>query len=336
MNIFLTLDYELFMGYRPGTPMNCLIEPMNALTAVVEKYGARFVIFVDAAYLYRLKQLSSSSLKAKEDLNLVSHHLQDLNAKGHDIELHFHPQWLFSDYSNSGWSMDLKHYKLADLNLSDVYAQFKETKNILDNIIERQTIAFRAGGYSLNSFNDYIKLLRDNAIKIDSSVLRGKFKKGNFQSYNYAITPNKSSYRFSDNVCVEDVTGDFVEYPITTSHKMPGWKYMLKKRKLISIFGDREEKWSDGVGIGVHLSRKEFILSHIRKFLNGTSINASIDGFNVVFLGEMYQTLKMNDIKDMVIIGHPKNASIQSIVFFDRFLSIVSAKDKITTFLNEK
>lgn len=54
MNLFFTLDYELHMGEETGTPMECLIQPMNALCDTVEKYGVRFVIFVDAAYLLRL------------------------------------------------------------------------------------------------------------------------------------------------------------------------------------------------------------------------------------------------------------------------------------------
>lgn len=335
MNVYLTLDYELFMGYRSGTPMKCLIEPMNALTQTGNKYGTKFVIFADAAYLYRLKQLSASNLKAKKDFSLVTKHLQALNANGHDIELHFHPQWLYSDYSDSGWRMDLSHYKLADLNESEVFDLFKESKNLLDDIIEKHTIAFRAGGFSLNSFQNYIKLFRENNIKIDSSVVRGSIANGKFQAYNYSNASPKSFYRFSDNVCSEDPNGIFAEYPIT-SLMMPGWKYLIKKKRLMSKFGCNKDKWGDGVGIGIHLSNKDYLISHMRKFIAGTVMVASIDTFLSAYLIELYKSLKEKGVKDMVIIGHPKLASPQSIKFLNIFLTQICEQDKITTFCIEK
>ncbi len=31
MNVYFTLDYELFLGEKTGTPENCLIRPMDEL-----------------------------------------------------------------------------------------------------------------------------------------------------------------------------------------------------------------------------------------------------------------------------------------------------------------
>ena len=39
MNIYLTLDYELFMGAQSGSVQNCLIKPMNRLIERTKDYG---------------------------------------------------------------------------------------------------------------------------------------------------------------------------------------------------------------------------------------------------------------------------------------------------------
>lgn len=51
MNVFFTIDYELFLGGNTGTVRNCLIRPLNALTELLDKYQIKLTLFVDAAYL---------------------------------------------------------------------------------------------------------------------------------------------------------------------------------------------------------------------------------------------------------------------------------------------
>ena len=56
MNCFITLDYELFLGEKTGTVDGCLVKPMDALLRVLDKYGIKANVMVDAAYLLRMKQ----------------------------------------------------------------------------------------------------------------------------------------------------------------------------------------------------------------------------------------------------------------------------------------
>lgn len=56
MNAILTLDYELFMSNKTGTPQKCLFEPMDALVRMLDKFHIKANIFVDVAYILRLRQ----------------------------------------------------------------------------------------------------------------------------------------------------------------------------------------------------------------------------------------------------------------------------------------
>ena len=61
INCYITLDYELFMGARTGSINNSLIKPMTELDLMLDKYNIRTNLFVDSAYLLRLKQLKDTN-----------------------------------------------------------------------------------------------------------------------------------------------------------------------------------------------------------------------------------------------------------------------------------
>ena len=56
MNIYITLDYELFFGPDSGTVENCIIEPTEQLLNIVDPLGVKFVCFVDSGYLLALEK----------------------------------------------------------------------------------------------------------------------------------------------------------------------------------------------------------------------------------------------------------------------------------------
>lgn len=326
MNIYITLDYELFMGAKTGTPMNCLIRPMKALCSIAEKHNVKFNVFVDAAYLLRLKNIVGGG-----DYQLVSKHIRYLEEQGHDVELHFHPQWLYSEYKDGHWDMNLEIYKISEMQEGHILQKFKEAKELLDSLIGRRTIAFRAGGYSLNSYPKYIQLFRDNDLFIDSSVLGRNKVDSQFQSYDYSTSPMKCSWRFSSDVCIEDPKGSFYEYPISTSPKISGFKYYLHKRRLSRQFGNNCI-FGDGFGIGLYQNKLSRFLSLFRSLLIGKSIPASIDGILSQDLTHIYNLCRKESRSNMVIIGHPKNASEKSLKQLDDFLALVASNDTVTTF----
>lgn len=333
MNIFLTLDYELFMGDKTGTPMNCLFEPMDSMCKMVEKYGVRFTIFVDAAYLIRLQQLSESNPVLAKDYQSVVKHIKSMEESGHDIEFHFHPQWLYSQYDSeiNGWRMDREHYKLSDMPQGDLDRFFIVSKSLLDSIIGRKTIAFRAGGYSLTSLEGYYNLLKGLTIKVDSSVCGRNKIEGKYQTYDYTKTPPKSMYRFIDDVSNLVEEGGIIEMPISSSKKYPGIVYLFKKNRLIAKFG-KDHRWFIGTGETSFLSKRKRFMELFMKFIKGKSLIASMDYYMSVNLLPLYKILKRQGRKNMVVIGHPKNASPESISQLEFFISQTIGDNNYLTF----
>ena len=318
MNVFLTFDYELFLGEKTGTPENCLIRPMEELCKVAERHGVKFVIFADAAYLLKMQQLSGQSPVIQRQHEMVCDHLRALSCQGHDIQLHFHPQWLYStwDEVSKEWKMDREHYKLSDLSLPEAKTSLKEAKYLLDSIIGYKTTAFRAGGFCLDSFCEYKELFRELGIKVDSSVARDSYVSSTIHSYDFRRIPKQQIYCFSDSIKERDVNGDFIELSIS-SFKWGPVEYFTQirpqrvKKKPTVVFQDGQAI-SDG---------RTPILKQVLERLKARSYMASIDGEWSNLLETYIDYSFSKGWSEIIMIGHPKNATDVSISNLDAFLS---------------
>lgn len=321
--VIITLDYELGMGETPGTINKCLIEPMDAMTKMLEKHPyVKLSFFVDGAYLLRLKQLMNLYENVRKDYDKVIKHISQLQKLGHDIQYHFHPQWLYSNFDGNGWIMDLDHYKLSDVDEPMLKQSFSEGLRILRQETDR-VIAFRAGGYSLETYTKYSSLLRDNGIIIDSSVLPGAKSHTSKQFYDYSCTP-EGIYKFSNDFKSFDEKGDMIEAAIATK-KISGPHYAILKREVAKLHGG-SRRWADCRGIGDSISFLEKMKNKINRFVQTSAISATFDWIFSEHLGEMYRFYKG---EDFVMIGHPKAQTPKSIDNLNQFISSLDSTTQI-------
>lgn len=319
---YLTLDYELYMGRKVGSVDNCLIKPMFALTSMLEKYGIKCNVFVDAAYLLRCYQLKEDEPKIMNDFLKVTSHIYELSKAGHSIQFHFHPQWLYSRYVGEDWDLDFDHYKISDMPTEDIIKYVPQAIELLQQWSVNKITAFRAGGYSFPNEGVFMDILRKYGITIDSSVLKGAVVKSKYQTYDYSKVPHKSPYRFDKNLCSSNDNGDFTEYPISTI-KMIGYRYWFLKRSMTRHYNTLQggEKFGDGLGIGIPGGRLSRINHKIKRLITSSVISATIDGILSLCLDKVYKAnTQCDEANVFVIIGHPKNLSEKSIDVFERFI----------------
>lgn len=317
MNIYLTLDYELFLGVKTGTPENCLIRPMDELCKVADKHHFKIVIFVDATYLLRMRQLRGQFREVDRQYELVSNHVKSLAEQGHDVELHFHPQWLYSNWDEESqqWKMDRDHYKLSDMPLDDAKRYLREAKDLLDGIVGYKTIAYRAGGFCLDEFKDFKEIFRELGLKIDSSVARYGFVKSRIHYYDYRRVPSKIIYRFEDSIIKENEKGQFKEMSIS-GFRWGLFKFIVRVRNIRDSYQSKT-RYGDGVGIKDHQNR---LLRRFIKVINPIASLACIDGGEANLLNLcLDEAVKLHQ-KDFVIIGHPKYVSLESLEVIENFI----------------
>lgn len=309
MKILFTLDYELFLGRKTGSVKHCLIEPMDNYLQASAPYGMRFTIFVDASYLFALKKYANKHDCIKQDYEMVKQHLLSLQSMGHDLQLHIHPQWYFSTFDGEKWNLDTEHYKLADIAQADMLRLVRESKDLLDSIIGKKTIAFRGGGFSVQPTELLTKMMEENHLLIDSSVCPGMHYQSTYQSYDYRHAKPKGLYRFEDDVCQERADGRFWELPLSMHKVGPSFQWRLLLVRLIPKFVGNSRHATYGDGTSIRTSRK----SIFNRLLSFSNTMATIDGYKIYFLKEAIKRHTKKGMRVMCILGHPKLATPYSV-----------------------
>lgn len=317
MNILLTLDYELFLGSRTGSVLNCLINPMNKILSVCDSEDVRMTLFVDASYLYRLSQYRDVYPQLKTEYEMIEKHLKELDASGYDIQLHIHPHWSTSTFNGTEWTLDQDRYKLSDMDEDAAVQFFVSSKRCLDRIVGKKTTVFRAGGFSTQPTSLLTTLFKETGLLADCSVCSGMKYDSAQQKYDYRFCPNKSYYHFQEDICVENPDGLFVEIPVSTAKVSPlfNWKYAFSRIMKMSkhcTFGD---------GQGVKATKDSV---YERLFHRATCI-VTMDGFKASLLSQQYVEFKKANWDNMCVIGHPKLGTPYSIEKLGEFIRAAKA-----------
>jgi len=323
MRILITLDYEVFLGKETGSVTNDLIIPLNELTSVANNHGIKFSLFVDASYIYMLKKLGKEHLKLKNDYDKICFNLNKLSNEGHDIELHIHPHWFFSTYNKDKWIIDSSHYKFSDIKKDEAEEIFSESKKLLEEITNKKIIAFRAGGFSAQPTVLLTHLFKQNNIKADCSVYTGASYNSKYQKYDYKDSCTKELYNFSNNICKEDINGEFTEIPISSLNISPCFYWKLASRKIIGIKSDKT--WGDGITVK---TSSESIINRLTK---KSKAMATIDGYKISYLPRLCDLRKKEGKTLTTIIGHPKLATSYSIKKFIVFCKLYSHENNFVT-----
>lgn len=320
MKTLLTLDYELFLGAKTGSVENCLLSPMNYLLKVASHSNAPFTLFVDAAYLYMLETLRKDYLSLDRDYKAICSHLQVIQKQGHDLQLHIHPQWYFSEYNGREWHLDTEHYKLCDVEESQMMELFVNSKNLLDNIIGKKTIAFRAGGFSAQPTDLLVRLFNASGIRVDSSVCPGTSYDSDCQKYDYTVVPQKSAYHFSKDICQEECDGEFMEVPISMIKVSPVFHWKLALTKLAIKFGRGAEYKRMGDGLSVKTTGS----SIFTRMTQPVQTMVTIDEFKASLLKRAYQMAQSKGNDYFCVLGHPKLATPYSVRKIGEFCDYVN------------
>ena len=327
MNIYITLDYELFFGNKSGSVEKCIIEPTEKLLNLVDPYSIKFTCFVDAGYLVKLEMLKDEFPKLEEDYNKISNQIRYLAHNGHGIELHIHPHWEDSYFDGQDWIFDTSRYKLSDFNDQEVMNITTTYNNVLKRISGQPPVAYRAGGWSAQPFAPIKKALAANNVFIDSSVYPGGFYNSANQKFDFRGVPQyKTSYNFSKDLVVEDVYGDFKEIPISSIKVSPFFFWQFALTKLSKE--DQHKSFGDGYAVG--MNKKEML----RLLLTPSNSVVSIDGYKSKLLNKSLRNYHRgtSNSGNFVLIGHPKAFTPYSLNKLEKFISSTYKEHKYTIY----
>lgn len=125
VNILLSIDYEVFWVDNDDE-CKVLVTPTEHLLRHAEELGARYTLFVDVLCLSRYRDHGD-----RQFVDAVEQQLRDAIRRGHDVQTHLHPHWLFASRKEGRWSFPNDRFLLGQLGDPEhVYAR---TRGLLED-----------------------------------------------------------------------------------------------------------------------------------------------------------------------------------------------------------
>lgn len=328
--LFLTADYELFLGAKSGHIEDCLLEPTRRLTNLVERFNKNLVLFVDVFFLHRLEEDAATHPELAPRLVEVRSQLRRLVANGHHLGLHTHPQWLQARYTDGQWEFtDGAPLLLQDLPSTGtdpwrtIGGAMTQGRLLLESIA-REAVAgyrvtcFRAGALCLQPFERLRAPLADNEIKIDSSIAPGCVVDDGPRRYDYRSAPEMDAWTFQENPLIPAMDGRFREEPVATFR--PRFAEKLSNRVYHALANAAGRPWGNGLGRPMP-KRPLFI-----RWMSAEPAVLTYDYWNAATILRQIRRMHSRGFQRVTLLGHPKFASPYSLTQLERILETARAE----------
>lgn len=239
ISLVVTNDYEV-MGDGSGDIRELMIRPTAEILDICEEFGVPHTLFVDMVEFWRFEEAErTGSLGADfRGASVIQEQLRSAVSRGHDVQLHLHPQWLDAvPHAPGSWSVDRAHWRLPDVpggigdrgDVRSLRGLFHRGTNDLEEMLRTvspgyRCIAFRAGGYCVQPAEDVLRVMREEGLRIDSSVAVGRKKDDRSAWFDFRDAPDDRSHWFiEDSVTVPAAEGLLLEVPIFTDPLSGSW-----------------------------------------------------------------------------------------------------------------
>jgi hypothetical protein len=218
-HLILTVDYEIF-GNGTGDVRQHIVEPAEQMAKVCEKHGVPLTVFFEAEE-YLAFVLHAAQLKKDlgyDPAELIRGQISSFIQRGHDVQLHLHPEWHGARYIDGRWLLRPEKTTVDSLfetqaEVTEYIASRKSLIEAMDVASSHKVRAYRAGAFSAQPGKKLLTALAENEIIIDTSVVKGL--RSELEGLDYRQAPcAKGPWRVRDDVAREDESGLVWEFPI--------------------------------------------------------------------------------------------------------------------------
>lgn len=235
LKICLTYDYELFLGENLLSYDEILFSPTEKIAEIMQKKGVRGTFFADvlSAMAYRNADLPEFSCK-------FDRQVKELTQSGQDVQLHLHTSWLCAKKEKDQLLLSDKGYKIHEFGFDDtkddsVQKIVADGIRYLNNICmevkpDYKCVAYRAGGFSVQPEDQLFKVLLEQGVVIDSSVVPGLKAPGEVNAFDFTNVPQKLNWYIDPEKGIStESEGGIFEVPVATAR--PRLLECIKKPK---------------------------------------------------------------------------------------------------------
>jgi len=258
IDLILSLDYEIF-GNGAGDVLRDIIEPTNRLLHICERHGAKLTIMFEVAEYWAFKQTEDKLDLGYSPAQVMAEQIQNAIIRGHDVQLHLHPQWIGAELNDCMWRVRINQWCIADLphGLGDdgdeysIMGALSKGKRTLEKLLcpiasAYECIAFRAGGFHIQPSRHVIAAMKAVGLLMDSSVVEGLYVKSPLWCCDFRDAVSNYGYWWTseDDVCRSGPEYEqILELPVyskmqpyLTNLRWSKLRAELKRRKLESCY----------------------------------------------------------------------------------------------------
>jgi len=320
-DLLFTFDYELYLGKRSGSVENCMILPTEKVRRILEDYGMQGIFFVDCTFLSILKNRKEYFPRLASDFEKIRKQLCRLIEAGHYVYPHIHPHWLDAKYLEEKhfWNLsDTRKYRFHSLTASEKEEVFNESLYTLSSLIGNQypgfkIDAFRAGGWCIQPFEDFLPFFETHQLLADFSVLSAAKKDTNALSFDFTtVAADAKPYLFHQDPCKPEKDGPFREFPISALEAKKSGKIDFLINALLYRI-----KYGQGMGDGNGVAVKD------------KQVNAEVSQTEMASIELMRWNNKkiyrdyINKHSYMHFVSHPKMLSAHNLDMFKSFTKYI-------------
>jgi hypothetical protein len=161
-----TVDYEL-PAHSEADVLRYIIQPTNALLDICQTYGAKLTTMLEIGELWAFENAENVGFKEHlgyDPAEKIRHQLVDAIQRGHDVQLHLHPQWLGAKWTQDAWQLDYSKYQLTALDYDEMVDVLRSGKEYLESLLGPHSdnyscIGFPAGNWNTQPSSKYSRAL---------------------------------------------------------------------------------------------------------------------------------------------------------------------------------
>jgi hypothetical protein len=176
IQLLLTDDWEL-RGDGSGDVRALQFENIRKLIDIYERYGVRGTFMVEVMQQLCHLQFGERHAELKALAREWEEVVREVYGRGHDVQLHVHPQWLDASYVEGVWKLGRK-WSLLDYSVEQMRAMLHECKCYLEDLLRRvnpsyECALFRSGAWCAAPHEHLFSLLVEEGIRFDCSIVAG-------------------------------------------------------------------------------------------------------------------------------------------------------------------
>ncbi|HMF57044.1 MAG TPA: hypothetical protein VK619_11940 [Pyrinomonadaceae bacterium] len=176
IHLCLTHDWEL-RGNGSGSIEEIQFAPLRRLLEIYSRHAVRTTLFAEAMQQLAFRRFEEKWPELKTLADEWDALVRESYERGHDVQLHTHPQWQGARYEQGHWLLDAD-WSMLNYEPEAAYAMLFECKEYLENLLRTidpsyRCLVFRAGSLSIAPSPHALNLLVELGITCDTSISGG-------------------------------------------------------------------------------------------------------------------------------------------------------------------